>query len=121
MGAGGDGMGRRGLCSPGPCNLAPTWRTSSPRHLGVFARGEVDDLHADRALDRLNDVKVARGQGREERAVLQMWGLRMSWEASWRGGCSVERLTFDPRRDIVSFATSYHRQMNTYAISQQQK
>ena len=46
-----------------------------PRHLGVFARGEVDDLHADRALDRLNDVKVARGQEREERAVLQMWGL----------------------------------------------
>ena len=47
--------------------------TASARPHAVFARGEVDDLYADRALARLklNDTKVARGQGHEVRAVLQ--------------------------------------------------
>ena len=112
-GAGGDGMGRRGLCSPRPRNLADVEEAAWPRHHAVFAREEVDDLDADRALDRLNDTQVTRGQGPEARAVLQMWVERRCWEASCGGGCSVERLTFDPRSDIVCFATSYHRNMNT--------
>ena len=49
--------------------------TALPRHT-VFARGEVHDLHADRTLARLNAAKVARGQGPEARAVLQVWVLK---------------------------------------------
>ena len=95
--------------------------TALPRHTAVFARGEVDDLHADRKIARLHDAKVVRGQGPEARAVLQVWVLRRCWEASWGGGCSMELLTFEPRSDIVSFATLYHRKMNTCGIFQSWK
>ena len=66
-------MRRCGLCSPRARNLVPTLMTALRRHHAAFARKEVDYLHADRALARLNDEKVALGQGHDARAVLQVW------------------------------------------------
>ena len=49
--------------------------------LALFAQGGVENTHPDQALSRLNDTKVAHGQGHKARAVVQVWGFRRCRQA----------------------------------------